>query len=103
VGGVVVVMHVALCTQYSLSPGFNFCCLLVERRILMKHGRMYKCVPRSQKRHVSVDRRCNLNRAKISYNDVTQCVGHVMGVSKAGSSEPETHCDFFVPNKARAM
>lgn len=72
-----------------------------ERRMLMKHGRMYKCVPRSQKRHVSVDRRCNLNRAKISYNDVTQCVGHVMGVWKAGSSEPEPHCDFFVPNKAR--
>ena len=69
-----------------------------ERKFLNMHGRMYKCVARSQKRHVSVDRRCQLSRAKISFTDVTQCVGHVLGAWKLRNNEPEPHCDFFVPN-----
>lgn len=33
-GGVVVVMNVALCTEWVSSQGFNFCCLLVEQASL---------------------------------------------------------------------
>ena len=69
---------------------------------LKKYGKVYRCLPRYQKRHVNVNRQCHLNRAKIAYTDITHCVGHVQGMWRGGSSVPEPHCDLFVPSRDRS-
>lgn len=68
-------------------------------KLVKKYGKVYRCLPRYQKRHVNVNRLCHLNRAKIAYTDVTHCVGHVHGMRKGGSSIPEPQCDLFVPSR----